>query len=273
MRDRKPDSQRPRRARPGGRGPADARGKGHRSTRVAGSTYTSAGNGMAQRGLGPPVTIVAYVEKGLYAITEARTASAERSAAAFRKYGNDKAAKPNLDRNRYHALNLTNLARGTKDTVEFRVFSERPHDQGDRVDSGCLGLVERASAESGCRPGAEAAFGRMEEGWPGQSEAERLIGYLAWGKATPHPRRPAIRMDFGRHPAGRDQGRVPPPGQEVRRAGLKPNAPARRRAAPRRSGGMGSRRLTRQTQRPQEKSDVRDFRFITRTDAGPTWLA
>ena len=59
----------------------------------------------------------------------------------MRKYGNEKDAKPNLDRNRYHALNLTNLARGTKDTVEFRVFSGSLNaDQGRRLDSGLPGL-------------------------------------------------------------------------------------------------------------------------------------
>ena len=69
------------------------------------------------------VTIVAYVEKGLYAITGTKSRERGMYCGGVRKYGNDKDAKPHLDRERYHALNLTNLARGTKDTVEFRVFS------------------------------------------------------------------------------------------------------------------------------------------------------
>ena len=63
------------------------------------------------------VTIVAYVEKGLYAITGSKKRETGMYCGGIRKYGNGKNAKPNLDRNRYHALNLTNLANGTKDTV------------------------------------------------------------------------------------------------------------------------------------------------------------
>ncbi len=92
-------------------------------------------------------------------------------------------AKPNLDRNRYHALNLTNLARGTKDTVEFRVFSGSLN--AVKVLGWiqvCLGLVERAL--SGKRM-PKWSPGALKGGWkkagPGQSEAERLMGYLAWG--------------------------------------------------------------------------------------------
>ncbi|NLE60961.1 MAG: hypothetical protein GX616_21660, partial [Planctomycetes bacterium] len=91
------------------------------------------------------VTITAYVEKGLYAITGTKGRERGHYCGGVRKYGNDKAAKPNLDRNRYHALNLTNLARGTKDTVEFRVFSGTTN--VTKVIGWiqvCLGLVERA---------------------------------------------------------------------------------------------------------------------------------
>ena len=91
------------------------------------------------------VTIVAYVEKGLYAITGSKSRERGTFCGGVRKYGNDKTAKPNLDRNRYHALNLTNLARGTKDTVEFRVFSGTTNTT--KVVGWiqvCLGLVERA---------------------------------------------------------------------------------------------------------------------------------
>ena len=89
-----------------------------------------------------------------------------RYCGGVRKYGNDKEAKPNLDRNRYHALNLTNLARGTKDTVEFRVFSgSLSADEGRRMDPGLPGVggtgLER-QADADLEP--EAAFRRLEEG-------------------------------------------------------------------------------------------------------------
>ncbi len=130
------------------------------------------------------VTIVAYVEKGLYAITGSKNRERGTYCGGVRKYGNDKAAKPNLDRNRYHALNLTNLARGTKDTVEFRVFSGTTNTT--KVVGWiqvCLGLVERAL--NGKRMptwSPKPLSGGWKKAGPGQSEAERLIGYLAWGK-------------------------------------------------------------------------------------------
>ena len=129
------------------------------------------------------VTIVAYVEKGLYAITGTKSRERGRYCGGVRKYGNEKDAKPNLDRNRYHALNLTNLANGTKDTVEFRVWSGSLNET--KVCGWvmvCLGLVERAL--SGKRM-PKWNPGPLKGGWkkagPGQSEAERLMGYLAWG--------------------------------------------------------------------------------------------
>lgn len=106
------------------------------------------------------VTIVSYCEKGLYAITGTKSRERGTYCGGVRKYGNDKDAKPRLDRDRYHALNLTNLAHGTRETVEFRVFSGslNPVKVLGWIQV-CLGLVER----------------------PGASETERLIGYLAWG--------------------------------------------------------------------------------------------
>jgi hypothetical protein len=130
------------------------------------------------------VTIVAYVEKGLYALTGTKNRERGTFCGGVRKYGNDKVAKPNLDRNRYHALNLTNLARGTKETVEFRVFS------GSLSETKvvgwiqvCLGLVERALCGKRMPTwNPKPLSGGWKKSGPGQSETERLMGYLAWGK-------------------------------------------------------------------------------------------
>jgi len=129
------------------------------------------------------VTIVAYCERGLYAITGTKNRERGIYCGGVRKYGNDKDAKPVLDRNRYHALNLTNLARGVREAVEFRVFSGST--SATKVCGWiqvCLGLVERAT--SGKRM-AKWSPGPLKGGWKkageGASEAERLIGYLAWG--------------------------------------------------------------------------------------------
>ena len=143
VRDRQPDPSRAQKASP--RSPRcceRSKPKATGSTRAAGSTSTSAGNATGPaEALARLVTIVAYVEKGLYAITGTKSRERGTYCGGVRKYGNDKDAKPNLDRNRYHALNLTNLARGTKDTVEFRVFSGSLNaDEGGRMDSGLPGL-------------------------------------------------------------------------------------------------------------------------------------
>ena len=130
------------------------------------------------------VTIVAYLEKGLYALTGTKNRERGRYCGGVRKYGNDKDAKPALDRDRYHALNLTNLARGTKDTVEFRVFSGslNPTKVAGWIQV-CLGLVERALAAKRMPTWSpKAPTGGWKKSGPGQSETERLLGYLAWGK-------------------------------------------------------------------------------------------
>ena len=130
------------------------------------------------------ITIAAYLEKGLYAITGTKSRERGIFCNGVRKYGNDKVAKPAMDRDRYHVLNLRNLATGSKDTVEFRVFSGslNPVKLLGWIQV-CLGLVERAL--SGKRmpkwnPGALS--GGWKKAGPGQSETERLMGYLAWGK-------------------------------------------------------------------------------------------
>jgi hypothetical protein len=129
------------------------------------------------------VTIVSYVEKGLYAITGTKSRERGMYCGGVRKYGNDKDAKPALDRNRYHALNLTNLAGGRSETIEFRVFSGslNPVKIAGWIQV-CLGLAERAL--NGKRM-AKWNPGPLKGGWKkageGASEAERLMGYLAWG--------------------------------------------------------------------------------------------
>ena len=129
------------------------------------------------------VTIVAYCEKGLYAITGTKSRERGSYCGGVRKYGNDKSAKPALDRNRYHALNLTNLAHGTRETVEFRVFggSLRAAKVLGWIQV-CLGIVERAI--NGKRSPAwtpKPLKGGWKKAGEGASEAERLMGYLAWG--------------------------------------------------------------------------------------------
>jgi hypothetical protein len=129
------------------------------------------------------VTIVAYAERGLYAITGTKRRERSRYCGGVRKYGDDKMAKPALDRDRYHALNLTNLANGTRETVEFRVFSGslNPIKVLGWIQI-CLGLVERAlNTKRTPKWNPSPLKGGWKKSGEGQSEAERLMGYVAWG--------------------------------------------------------------------------------------------
>jgi Putative amidoligase enzyme len=129
------------------------------------------------------VTIVAYVEKGLYAITGSKQRERGMYCGGVRKYGDEKRAKDQLEQARYHTLNLTNLARGTKDTVEFRVFSGTL--KAVKVVGWvqvCLGLVERALVGKRMPSWSPKPLsGGWKKKGEGASEAERLMGYLAWG--------------------------------------------------------------------------------------------
>jgi hypothetical protein len=128
------------------------------------------------------ITIVAYAEKGLYAITGTKNRERGRFCGGIRKYGNQKDAKGRLDYDRYHALNLTNLAHG-RQTVEFRVFSGST--SGTKVVGWiqvCLGLVERAlNTKRNPTWEPNPLSGGWKKAGAGASEAERLMGYLAWG--------------------------------------------------------------------------------------------
>jgi hypothetical protein len=131
------------------------------------------------------VSIVAYAEKGLYAITGTKARERCRYCGGVRKYGNHKDAKTSLDRNRYHALNLTNLAWGRLKTVEFRVFSGslNPVKVVGWIQV-CLGLVQRAiTAKRSPTWSPKPLTGGWKKAGEGASEAERLMGYLAWGEA------------------------------------------------------------------------------------------
>ena len=129
------------------------------------------------------VNIVAYCEKGLYAITGTKNRERGTYCGGVRKYGCEKNAKPALDRNRYHALNLTNLANGVRNTVEFRVFGGSL--RGKKVCGYiqvCLGLVERALTSKRAPAWTPKPLkGGWKKAGEGASEAERLMGYLAWG--------------------------------------------------------------------------------------------
>lgn len=126
------------------------------------------------------ITIVAYAEKGLYAVTGTKGRERGTYCGGVRKYGNDKNAKASLDYNRYHVLNLTNLASGRQNTVEFRAFSGslNPVKIAGWIQI-CLGLVEKSLKGNRKSPWNPKRT-QTKAGQEGASECHYLLWYLGW---------------------------------------------------------------------------------------------
>ena len=130
------------------------------------------------------ISIFSYLEKGLFATTGTRRREQGTYCKGIRKHGNAPKAKQALDPDRYSALNISNLAnnRTNKKTVEFRLFSGSLN--ATKIVGWiqlCLGIVERA-VEAKRLPTWEPkpATGGWKKGGIGQSECERLFGFLKW---------------------------------------------------------------------------------------------
>jgi len=131
------------------------------------------------------IATVSYLEKGLFAITGTKRRERGTYCKGIRKHGDAPKAKAMLDPDRYNALNITNLANraSRQKTVEFRVFSGSLNEAKivGWIQT-CLGILERA-VNSKRTPKWEpnAPSGGWKKAGPGQSETERLLGFLAWG--------------------------------------------------------------------------------------------
>jgi hypothetical protein len=131
------------------------------------------------------ISLVSSVEKGLYAVTGTKAREQGQWCGGVRKYGDDKKAKENMDQDRYHVLNLTNLARGTRDTVEFRAFSGSLNSVKlvGWVQI-CLGLVEKAlngKKKAPWNPKRNCKTADPKKA--GQLETFRLMMSLGWVEA------------------------------------------------------------------------------------------
>jgi hypothetical protein len=140
----------------------------------------------SSRALDRLIIITSYMEKGLYAITGTKSREQNRFCGGVKRYGGEKAAKNFLDRERYHILNLTNLAAGRKQTVEFRCFSGST--SAVKLVGWvqvCLGLVEKAvTAKRSPVWNPKPPTGGLKKAGEGQSEAERLMHYLCWAEGS-----------------------------------------------------------------------------------------
>jgi len=133
------------------------------------------------------VCLVANHEKALYASTGTTTREEGTYAKGLKSYGKDD-AKSRLDRDRFHVLNLTHIARG-RNRVEFRVFSGSLNP--DKITAWvqiCLALVSLATAQQRstswdyeAKAGKPGPWDRSGAG-EGETELARLFYRIGWTK-------------------------------------------------------------------------------------------
>lgn len=166
--------------------------KGHKVNATCGIHIHVGWNGaeMDAAALARLVCEVSYVERGLFAITG--TKARERGAngmcycKSIRANGTCEAATTKARGDRYHALNLQNLAYG-KHTVEFRLFSGST--SALKIvgwTMACLGLVERAVNNTRPVPfiAPEITSGGLKRKGAGATECNRLLAFLGWALNT-----------------------------------------------------------------------------------------
>ena len=128
------------------------------------------------------VCIASYLEKGIYATTGSKRREQGTYCQSVRRYGNQSEAKKCMSPNRYHFLNIHNLAQRTKDTVEFRAFSGSLNET--KIVGWiqlCLGVVEKALNTKRLpkwTPSKAKCFWAKEG--EGQTELSRMLSYLGW---------------------------------------------------------------------------------------------
>ena len=129
------------------------------------------------------IGIVSYLEKGIYATSGTKKRERGGYCGGVRKHENANKAKTVMDRDRYHLLNIRNLACGTRPTVEFRAFSGSLN--ATKIVGWiqiALGIVERAiNARRLPTWQPKPVTGGWKKDGEGQSELERLLGFVAWG--------------------------------------------------------------------------------------------
>lgn len=131
------------------------------------------------------ISLVANHEKAIFASTGTHRREENRFTKKIKQYGNQDAAKQNCERDRYHVLNLTHLARGQK-RIEFRAFAGtlNPTKIAGYIQM-CLGLVELAISKTKCsawsydkkNPNAKSCWDRPG---CGETELNRLFYRLGW---------------------------------------------------------------------------------------------
>lgn len=160
------------------------RGKGHKVNATCG-VHVHVGFATAtDADLNRLIQTVSYLEKAIFATTGTKNRERGDFCKGLRRFGNPTAARDALKRDRYSVLNICNLKSLTgKKTVEFRAFSGslNPVKIAGWIQM-VLGIIERATTTKRL-PAWEPrpATGGWRKSGVGQTDVERLFGFLGWG--------------------------------------------------------------------------------------------
>ncbi|MDD3585711.1 MAG: amidoligase family protein [Thermoguttaceae bacterium] len=130
------------------------------------------------------VAVVAYLETAIYATTGTKNRERGGWCKGIRRHENVRKAVQNMNGDRYHLLNITNLRRRRIPTIEFRAFSGslNPVKILGWVQM-CLGVVERGLTTKRLPVWkSKTAVGGWRKPGVGQTDVERCFGFLGWGR-------------------------------------------------------------------------------------------
>jgi hypothetical protein len=161
--------------------------RGARVNHTCGLHITITWNGDAAA-LARLISLVGNHEKAIFASTGTRRREQTTFSKRIKQYGNKDAAKMRCERDRYHLLNLTHLARGAN-RIEFRAFAgtlNKTKVVGYLMM--VLGLAELAMNSTRCadwdyakKDGTKSCWDRPDAGH-GETEINRLFYRLGWTK-------------------------------------------------------------------------------------------
>lgn len=130
------------------------------------------------------IAVVSYLETALYATTGTKNRERGRWCKSVREYNGVSRAFNTMRGDRYHLLNIQNLSTHRLPTIEFRCFSGSLN-QIKILGwiQACLGLVERGLTTKRLPVWkARPAVGGWKKNGVGQTDVERLFGFLGWGR-------------------------------------------------------------------------------------------
>ena len=130
------------------------------------------------------IAVVSYLETALYATTGTKKRERSRWCKSVREYAGISRAYNTMRGDRYHILNISNLASHRLPTIEFRAFSGslNPVKILGWIQA-CLGIVERGLTTKRLPVWkATPAVGGWKKNGVGQTDVERLFGFLGWGR-------------------------------------------------------------------------------------------